>query len=118
MDIIISHLDKRGTPVLLRNDGGNRNHWLGLTLKGKDGPAASIGAKVTLTSGGKKHVMINQWATSYLSNNDPRVHFGLGQVKKIDLLEVNWSDGKKETYNKIESDRYITIKEGTGVLAK
>ncbi|MGD0757074.1 MAG: FG-GAP-like repeat-containing protein [Bacteroidales bacterium] len=118
LDIIISHLDKNGTPALLRNDGGNRNHWLGLTLKGKNGPASAIGAKVTLTAGGKKQVMVNQWATSYLSNNDPRVHFGLGQQKKIDLLEISWSDGIKEVYNKIESDRYITIKEGTGIVTK
>jgi enediyne biosynthesis protein E4 len=118
LDIIISHLDKQGTPVLLRNDGGNKNHWLGLTLKGKDGPAAAIGAKVTLTAGGKKHVMINQWTTSYLTNNDPRVHFGLGKEKMIDLLEIRWSDGKKEAYNKIASDRYITIKEGTGIVVQ
>jgi hypothetical protein len=89
-----------------------------LTLKGKNGPASAIGAKVTLTAGGKKQVMVNQWATSYLSNNDPRVHFGLGQQKKIDLLEISWSDGIKEVYNKIESDRYITIKEGTGIVTK
>ena len=118
LDIIVSHLDKQGTPVLLRNDGGNKNHWLGLTLKGKDGPAAAIGAKVTLTAGGKKHVMINQWATSYLTNNDPRVHFGLGKEKMIDILEIRWSDRKKEVYNKIASDRYITIKEGTGIVSK
>jgi len=116
LDIIISHLDKNGTPVLLRNDGGNSNHWLGLTLKGKNGPASAIGAKVTITEGGKKQVMVNQWATSYLANNDPRVHFGLGNTKQIDLLEIRWSDGKKEVYNKIDSDRYITILEGTGIL--
>ena len=98
MDIIISHLDKKGTPVLLRNDGGNKNHWLGLTLKGKDGPAAAIGAKVTLTAGGKKHVMINQWATSYLSNNDPRVHFGLGQEKMIDSSKlIGQTEQRKHT---------------------
>lgn len=118
LDIIVSHLDKPGTATLLRNNGGNNNHWLGLTLKGKDGPASAIGAKVTLTAGGKKRVMVNQWATSYLSNNDPRIHFGLGQQKKIDLLEINWSNGKKEVYNKIDSDRYITIVEGTGIVSK
>jgi len=118
LDIIISHLDKNRTPVLLRNDGGNSNHWLGLTLKGKDGPASAIGAKVTITAGGKKQVMVNQWATSYLANNDPRVHFGLGNAKQIDLLEVRWANGKKEVYNKIDSDRYITILEGTGIVTK
>ena len=118
LDLIISHLDKNGSPVLLRNDGGNSNHWLGVTLKGKDGPASAIGAKVIVTAGGKKQVLVNQWATSYLANNDPRLHIGLGQQKKIDLLEVNWSDGKKEVYKNIDSDRYITILEDKGIVTK
>jgi hypothetical protein len=118
LDIIISNIDNNGTPALLRNDGGNKNNWLGLTLKGDKGPSSAIGAKVTITAGGKKQVRVNQWGTSYLSNNDPRVHFGLGKEKMIDTLEIRWSDGKKEVYNKILSDRYITIKEGTGVVRK
>jgi hypothetical protein len=118
LDIIISHLDNGGTPALLRNNGGNGNHWLGLTLKGKDGPASAIAAKVTVTAGGKKQVLVNQWATSYLSNNDPRLHIGLGKEKQIDQLEINWTNGKKEVYNKIETDRYITIMEGTGIITK
>lgn len=118
LDLIISHLDKNGSPVLLRNDGANSNHWLGVTLKGKDGPASAIGAKVIVTAGGKKQVLVNQWATSYLANNDPRLHIGLGQQEKIDLLEVYWSDGKKEVYKNIDSDRYITILEDKGILTK
>ena len=51
LDIIISHLDKKGVPSLLRNDGGNGNHWLGLTLKGKNGEASAAGANVTVTAG-------------------------------------------------------------------
>jgi hypothetical protein len=116
LDIIISHVDHEGTPVLLKNEGGTGNHWLGLTLKGKNGPASAIAAKVTATSGGKKQVLINQWATSYLSNNDPRLHIGLGQQKKIDLLEIDWTDGKKEVYKNLACDRYITILQGTGIL--
>jgi hypothetical protein len=118
LDIVISHLDMEGTPALLRNNGGSGNHWLGLTLRGKDGPASAIAAKVTVTSGGKKRVYVNQWATTYLSNNDQRMHIGLGQQKQIDQLEINWTNGKKEVYNKIETDRYITIKEGTGIVNK
>jgi hypothetical protein len=116
MDIIISHLDKNGTPVLLRNNGGNGNHWLGLTLAGKGG--SEISAKVTVTAGAKKQVLVNQFATSYLANNDPRLHFGLGQTKEINLLEISWSDGKKEVYKNIDSDRYITIIEGKGIVKK
>ena len=105
-------------PALLRNEGGTGNHWLGLTLKGKNGPASAISAKVTVIAGGKKQVLINQWATSYLSNNDPRMHVGLGQQKQIDQLEINWSDGKKEVYKNIACDKYITILEGTGLVRK
>jgi hypothetical protein len=118
LDIIISHVDKQGTAALLRNDGGNVNHWLGLTLKGKEGPASAIGAKITVTTGEKKQVLVNQWATSYLSNNDPRLHIGLGQHKQIDLLEISWSDGKKEVYKNIASGRYLTIIQGKGITAK
>jgi len=116
MDAIISHLDRKGVPSLLRNDGGNGNHWLGLTLTGKNGEAFSAGAQVTVTAGGKKQVLVNQWGTTYLANNDPRMHIGLGIAKMIDLLEITWPDGSKEGYNNIETDRYITIKEGEGIV--
>ena len=118
LDIIFSHVDRQATAALLKNDGGNTNHWLGMTLKGKDGPASAIGAKVTVTAGGKKQVLINQWATSYLSNNDPRLHIGLGQQKQVDQLEIIWSDGKKEIYGNIAADRYLTILEGKGIMSK
>ncbi|TAL71544.1 MAG: CRTAC1 family protein [Bacteroidetes bacterium] len=118
LDIIISHVDKVGTAALLRNDGGNSNQWFGLTLKGKNGPASAIGAKVIVSAGGKKQVLINQWATSYLSNNDPRLHIGLGQQKQVDQLEINWSNGTKEVYKNLASDRYITILEGKGIITK
>jgi hypothetical protein len=118
LDIIISHVDKKATPVLLRNEGGNTNNWIGLMLKGKNGPAAAIGAMVTVTAGGKKQVLVNQWATSYLSNNDPRIHVGLGQEKQVDLLEINWSDGAKEVHKNIACNRYITILQGTGIVTK
>ena len=117
-DIIISHVDKLATATLLRNEGGNGNHWLGLTLKGKNGPAEAIGAKVTVTSGSKKQVLINQWATSYLSNNDPRLHVGLGKQKTVDQVEVKWSDGKKEIFKNIDSDKYSVIPQGKGIMTK
>jgi hypothetical protein len=118
MDIVISHVDKQATCALLRNDGGNSNHWIGFTLKGKDGVAAAIGARVVITAGGKKQVLINQWTTSYLSNQDPRLHVGLGKAKLVEEIEITWSDGKIETYRKIAGDRYLTIIQGTGILTR
>jgi len=118
MDIIVSHVDLQAEAALLRNDGADTNHWLGLSLIARDGPISAIGAKVTVTAGEKKMVLINQWATGYLSNHDPRLHIGLGKHKLIDMLEITWSDGKKEVYKNITCDRYITILQGKGVVAK
>jgi hypothetical protein len=116
LDIIISHVDKEATSTLLRNDGGNANNWLGMTLKGSNGPSAAIGAKVVVAAGGRRQVLVNQWATSYLSNNDPRLHIGLGKQKAADTIEITWSDGKKEIYRNIACNHYITIMEGLGII--
>ncbi|MFN8255885.1 MAG: CRTAC1 family protein [Bacteroidales bacterium] len=118
LDIIVSHVDKQATATLLKNNGGTGNHWMGLTLKGKNGPAAAVSAKVIVTAGGKKKVYINQWATSYLSNNDPRLHIGLGQQKSVEQIEINWSDGKKEIFKIPAIDKYIVIEQGKGTTAK
>ncbi len=118
LDIIVSHIDLEATPALLRNDGGNKNNWLGLSLHGKNGPSSAIGAKVTVEYDNKKQVKINQNATSYLSYNDPRVHFGLGKQKKVDRIEIVWSDGTKNIYRNIEANQYLTILQGTGILIK
>ncbi len=118
LDIIVSHVDKTATAALLRNDGGNKNNWIGLTLLGKEGMGPAIGAKVTVTTGEKKQVLVNQWTTSYLSNNDPRLHVGLGQQKQVDLIEIRWSDGVREVYKNLPANKYITIKEGVGVVNK
>ena len=115
MDIIVSHLDEKSTPVLLKNNLGNANNWLGVYLVGKNGKTSAIGATLTLEIGTKKLVRINQWSTSYLSNNDPRVNFGLGEIDKIDRLEIIWPDGQVEHLADLEVNRYITIRQGKGI---
>jgi hypothetical protein len=99
----------------IRNDGGNSNNWLGISLKGGDGPTGAIAAKVVVTSGGKKQVFVNQWATSYLSNSDPRIHVGLGKNGSAEMIEVTWNNGKKEVIKNVPCNRYITILQGKGI---
>lgn len=118
LDVIISHVDLKATATLLRNDGGNKNHWFGLTLKGKNGLASGIGAKITVTAGDQKQVLINQWTTGYLSNSEPRIHIGLGQERIINELEIKWPDGKQEVYKNIVSCQYMTIVKGKGIVKK
>ena len=115
LDIIVSHVDLQASPALLRNDGGNVNHWLGLTLIGGKGQASAIGARVTIKAGGLKQVAINQWGTGYLSYNDPRMHFGLGKAKIVERLEIHWPDGRLQVLEKLTADRYLTIRQGEGL---
>jgi hypothetical protein len=115
LDIIVSHVDLEATAALLRNDGGNENHWLGLTLVGAHGPASAIAAKATLTSATKTQVRINQWATSYLSYNDPRMHFGLGGDSHVERLEIRWPDGEVEIVPNVPVDKYVTVLQGEGI---
>lgn len=131
MDIIVSHIDLKATPALLRNDGDNTNHWVGLKLIGKkgpgqdspgqdspgpDSPGPAIAARVEVFTGGKKQVYINQWTTSYLSSHDPRMHIGLGDSEVINRLVIHWSDGHKDVLDNLMVDRYYLIREGTGIL--
>jgi hypothetical protein len=99
----------------LRNECANGNHWLGITLVGAKSSATAVGAKVTLEAGGCRQVRVNQWATSYLSFNDPRIHFGLGKQDRVDRLEVRWAGGNVEVYRDLRVDRYLTIVEGKGI---
>jgi hypothetical protein len=118
LDIIVSHVDLQATAILLRNDGGNKNHWLGLTLKGKNGPIEAIGAKVTVTGGNRKQVLVNQWETSYLSSHDQRLHIGLGKEKQAEQIDIQWNDGKREIYRNIAADQYLTVVQGKGMFIK
>jgi len=114
LDVIISHVDLEANAVLLRNNSANGNHWLGLSLKGKDGPAAAIGARVLIHTEKRTFIHVNQWTTTYLSNSDPRLHVGLGKIKEISRIEIHWSDGKKEVFPGPQVDQYVVLRQGTG----
>ena len=116
LDVVISHVDLKATATLLQNNGGNENNWLGLKFTGENGLASGIGAKITLYTGDKELVRINQWTTGYLSNNEPRIHFGLGKMGSIKELEIKWPNGKVESYHSIEPNQYLTIRQGKGIV--
>ncbi len=95
IDAVINVMD--GHPVLLRNVDANQNHWIELKLTGSGkSPRDATGAVVFVTANGVKQRGDVLSGGSYLSNNDPRLHFGLGSVTKIDDIEIHWPDGKVE----------------------
>ncbi len=114
VDVLVAQNDD--APVLLRNNAGRNNHWLGVKLIGRKANIDAIGAKVTYQAG---DLLRHQWKVgggSYLSSHDPRMVLGLGPRKKIDWLEVKWPNpsGKTERFTELPVDRYITIVEGQG----
>jgi len=103
-------------PVLLRNNIGRRNHWLGVRLIGKKANSDAIGARIAYQAGDLRGSAYKAGGGSYLSAHDPRVVLGLGQRTKVDWLEVTWPQpsGKVERVTHLPVDRYITIVEGEG----
>jgi len=98
-------------PVLLRNDGGNRNRWLGINLVGTESNRDGVGAKVTVAAGGKRRYKQRLGGSSYCSASDPRLLFGLGAITKIDEIKVTWPSGEVSTVKNVRSNQYLTIKE-------
>jgi hypothetical protein len=113
LDAVINVMD--GHPVLLRNVDPNKNHWLELKLVGgAKSPRDAVGATVYLTANVMKQREDVISGGSYLSSNDPRPHFGLGQATTVDAIEVHWPSGKVEQFTVPGVDRIVTLTEGTG----
>jgi hypothetical protein len=105
-----------GAPILLRNNAGRRNHWVGVRLVGRKCNIDAVGARVTYRSGDFQRHCYKLGGGSYLSAHDPRLVLGLGQRTKIDWLEVRWPQpsGVTERFTDVPVDRYIMIVEGEG----
>jgi hypothetical protein len=103
---------------LLRNDGGNRGHALLIRLRGTAGNTAAIGARVRVTAAGRTQMRDVKTGSSYLSQNDLRVHFGLGGAARAERIDVRWPSGKMESVSNVAADQILTIEEGKGVVAR
>ena len=101
-------------PALLRNDGGNGNHWLGIALTGTTSNRDGIGAKITMRAGARTFVDEVRSGSSYDSNSDTRVHFGLGTAAKIDSVQVRWPSGLVENFDNLAVDSIHTLREASG----
>jgi hypothetical protein len=104
-------------PELLRNDGGNANHFLEILLIGTRSNRDGIGASLKLTAEGVSHVEQAKGGMSYMSASDPRIHFGLGKRTKIDSLEITWPSGQVDKLTNVAPDQIIAVKEGIGIVS-
>jgi hypothetical protein len=114
IDVVISPID--GPPVLLRNVNPDRHHWVELKLTGGPrSPRDAIGATVFLKANGMRQREDVLSSGSYISSNDQRPHFGLGDATDAGIAEIHWPSGRKEMVRLPAIDRIYSITEGKGI---
>jgi len=109
LDIVVA--DCGGPPLLLRNDGGNRNHWIAIRARGTESNRFGIGSKVRVTSAGRTQLREVNPSGSYLSTSDVRLYFGVGAETRIARLEIEWPSGKKQVLENVPADQTLLLEE-------
>jgi enediyne biosynthesis protein E4 len=114
LDIVIN--TNKGPAVLYTNESGNRNHWLSVRLTGTKSNRSALGAVVRVESTlGKQWKMVHS-GSSYCSQSDLALAFGLGQDTSISLLSIEWPSGVRQDFKNITSNQYLSIDESKGIL--
>ena len=116
MDMLILNMNE--LPSLLHNVGGNKQNWIKLKLVGTKCNRTAIGARARVITG--KHIQMAevQSGASVMSQNDLRLHFGLGAGELVDTIEVKWPTTQKiERFNHVKANQILTIREGEGIIA-
>ena len=114
VDVIVNNLD--APPTLLRNDGGNKNNWIMIKCVGTRSNRSAIGTRVKITCGDHSQIDEVMSGSSYYSQNDFRLHFGLGSASKVDRVDVAWPSGVKETFPNLPANRLIILQETKGIV--
>jgi hypothetical protein len=107
-----------GPPELLRNDGGNRGNALLVKVVGTRSGRDGLGARVTITAAGRRQMREVKSGSSYLGQNDLRVHFGLADADHVSQLDVRWPTGAVETIRDVAANQIVTVTEGKGITAR
>jgi hypothetical protein len=114
MDILVSHED--AAPSLLHNEG-RAGSWLTVICEDAHGGTNPVGTVVTLTAGGHKQSRDIASGDSYLSSHDPRPHFGLGAIEKVDEVDVRWPDGTHSKVRNVPARQFLKIRQGASLRA-
>jgi len=115
LDVLINN--NGGAPLLLHNEVGHTNNWLGIRLIGRTCNIDGVGAWIRWGFNGQKRSRLKTAGGSFLSSHDPRVVLGIGRAKQFDFLEIQWPkpSDKIERFTDVPLNQYITIEEGKGV---
>jgi hypothetical protein len=115
MEMVVETL--KGEPLILQAQGGPANHWVNFQLEGTKSNRLALNARVKATAGDLVQTGELVSGGSYLSQNDLRIHFGLGAHDRVDKVEIVWPNGKVETLTNLSADRFYRVKEGNGVVS-
>jgi len=106
-----------GKPMILRPEGGPQNHWISFQLEGVKSNRLALNARVQAIAGGIAQLGEVFSGGSYLSQNDLRLHFGLGDQQQVEKVKILWPSGKVETLTDLAADRFYLVREGQGVIS-
>jgi len=115
IDAVITNLGDKPTVLLNTSKTVNQKITFRLLQPGRNKYA--VGSRVTLITDKRTLIQELQAGSSYLSQNDQRLHFGLGSDEKIESVEVRWSDGKQEKINGVQANQIVTVKQGGGIVS-
>jgi len=107
LDILVLNLNAR--PCLYQNEGGNASNWLMIQLIGTSSNKDAIGSRVRMSIADKSQTRWRMSSSGYLSQSDPRIHFGLGDHDRVDKIEVRWPTGKILSLTDIAANQILTI---------
>ena len=113
LEAVIENL--KGEPMILRPEGGAKNHWISFQLESEKSNRLALNARIRATAADLVQLGEVISGGSYLSQHDLRVHFGLGSHERVDKAEITWPDGKVETVTNLAADRFYTVREGAGI---
>ena len=113
-DVLVMNMNE--PPLLLRNDLKSSNNWLTVKLTGTKSNRSAIGSRVIVKNGDRTQAQEVTSQSSYYSHNDFRLHFGLGANQQADQIEIHWASGAIETLKNVASNKFLTIKEGSGIV--
>jgi hypothetical protein len=115
MDVVINNLD--GNPMILRNRGIPGRHWVSFELAGTKSNRLALNARMKIVAGGMTQTDEIHSGGSYLSQNDLRVHFGLGSKARIDSVEIRWPSGAVDKMENLAVDKFYSVLEGHGIVS-
>ena len=116
LDVLLT--SNHGPAYLFRNDGGNKNHWINIRTVGSKANRNGIGAVVRIDSASGKQWSVVRSGSSYCSQSDLALTFGLGKDTKVTALEIEWPGGAKQKLTNINADQFVTVDEVKGIVSQ